>query len=286
MLLSTNLTDTQRGQIIGKAAAYINAWIYSLHELYEALEKCATGVAGTDSYEHPYKELHYWDEGWAFYAGSAQTVGGTGGSLAYTLAEKRCSDFNTCGPAGYVEGVDGNQGSGARPSLVNRNLVALYNVGLVQLNSADCAGATATKDLIVSQMTIPLIQGTIKYVYKSDPAEYNTDDTSANEKGMAEGSAFSAALLPLLDACDTTVSQKLYDNINMGLGTAGAVPDGYASVKAAIESTYSCLGVTCSDVGEFKDMTNTSNYCSTVTAGDATVYSNVITMGLAALTEA
>merc|ERR1711871_1844288 len=52
-----------------------------------------------------------------------------------------------------------------------------------------------------------------------------------------------------------TVSQTLYDNINMGLGTAGAVPDGYEAVKTAIESTYSCLGITCSDVGAYDVMT-------------------------------
>ena len=202
-------------------------------------------------YAHPYKEMHYWDEGWAFYAGSQQEVGSTStGDLAYELAEKRCSDFNTCGPAGYVEGVDGNQGSGARPSLVNRNLVALYNVGLVQLNSADCAGATATKDLIVSQMTIPLIQGTIKYAYKSDPdAGASSDDASANEKSLAEAWAFASALLPLVASCNSVSASVVFNNLHVALGVTAAVPDGYAAVKSAIESTYSCLGITCENVG-------------------------------------
>ena len=36
----------------------------------------------------------------------------------------------------------------------------------------------------------------------------------------------------------------------MGLGTDGAVvADSFATIKSAIESTYSCLGVTCENVG-------------------------------------
>ena len=208
---SVTLTDTQREQIVSKGTAYISAWLYSLHELYEALEKCASGVAGTDTYSHPYKEIHYWDEGWAFYAGSQQEVGSTDtGDLAYELAEKRCSDFNTCGSAGYVEGVDGNQGSGARPSLVNRNLVALYNVGLVQLNSADCAGATATKDLIVSQMTIPLVQGTLKYLWNKDIKGGNSSGaTSGRGKAASEAYAFAWSLFPMVYKCDTTVATDM-----------------------------------------------------------------------------
>ena len=98
MNTSATLTDTQRSQIISKGAAYINAWIYSLHELYAALEQCTIYAADPACYEEtwPYKPIHYWDEGWAFYAGSQQEVGSTStGDLAYELAEKRCSDFST-----------------------------------------------------------------------------------------------------------------------------------------------------------------------------------------------
>ena len=207
MLLATNLTNTQRSQIVGKGVAYINAAIYSLHELYSEIEQCTAYVADTAGYAYdwPYKALHYWDEGWAFYAGSQQETGSTStGDLAYELAEKRCSDFNTCGSAGYVEGVDGNQGSGARPSLVNRNMLALYNVGLVQLANADCTGATTTKNNIVKQMIIPLIQGTIKYAYKSDPAGGASSDDSSNLKSLAEAWAFAAALLPMIADVDST----------------------------------------------------------------------------------
>merc|ERR1719377_228898 len=97
---------------------------------------------------------------------------------------------------------------------------------------------------------------------------------------MAEGWAFAAALLPLLNAVDSSAADTLYNNINMGLGTAGAVPDGYAAVKTAIEGTYSDLGITCADVGEYYGMLADSAYVAcTFTAGTATVYSDLITMG-------
>ena len=236
---SATLTDTQRSQIIGKGVAYINAWIYSLHELYSALGKCESG-------SYAYSAPHAWDEGWAFYAGSAQAVGSTSTSdLAYELAEKRCTDFGTCGAAGT------SSDSADRPSLVNRNLLYLYNLGLAQIQANQCDQATTTKNYIVQQMTIPLVQGTLKYVYKSDPAGGASGTASSDEKAMAEGWAFSAALLPLLNACDESAAKKLYDNINMGLGTSGAVPDGYVAVKAKIEAQYSCLGITCADVGAY-----------------------------------
>ena len=132
---------------------------------------------------------------------------------------------------------------------INRNMVALYNAGLVQLNSSDCTGATTTVSNIVKQMTIPLIQGTIKYVYKSDPAGGASGTASSDEKAMAEGWAFAAALLPMLNDASSSAATTLYNNINMGLGTSGAVPDGFAAVTTAIESTYKCLGITCSQVG-------------------------------------
>jgi hypothetical protein len=285
VLLSTNLTNTQRSQIVSKGVAYINAAIYSLHELYSAIEQCTIYVADTAGYTNtwPEKALHYWDEGWAFYAGSQQETGSTStGDLAYELAEKRCSDFNTCGSAGYVEGVDGNQGSGARPSLANRNMLALYNYGLVQIanaaSAADCTALTTTKDEIVKQMVIPLIQGTIKYAYKSDPLGGASDDDSSNLKSLAEAWAFGAALIPFLNDVSYTAPSVVFTNLHVALGSAGAVPDGYAAVKTAIEGTYSSLGITCADVGEYYGMVDDSNYvaCSGLTAGAATVYSNVI----------
>jgi len=171
-------------------------------------------------------------------------VGSTStGDLAYELAEKRCTNFGTCGA--YGNDATGDE----RPSLVNRNLLYLYNQGLEQIQAVECTSLSTTITDIISQMIIPLVQGVIKYVYYSDSANFVTDD-GENEEARAEGWAFSAALLPFLNDCDSAVATTLYNNINMGLGTDGAVvADSFATIKSAIESTYTCLGITCSDVG-------------------------------------
>ena len=90
--------------------------------------------------------------------------------LGYTLAEKRCTQFGTCGANGD------SSDSADRPSYVNRQLLSLYNEGLTYLRAdaddavVNCGMAEATKDKIVAKVTIPLVQGTIAYAYKSDPA--------------------------------------------------------------------------------------------------------------------
>ena len=71
----------------------------------------------------------------------------------------------------------------------------------------------------------------------------------------------------MLANCSSSAATTLYNNIYVGLGTAGAVPDGYAVVKAQIESAYSCLGITCEDVGAYSGMS-----ACTITATGPTIY--------------
>ena len=68
-------------------------------------------------------------------------------------------------------------------------------------------------------MSIPLIQGTLKYAYKADPANAAGDCTAdaANTamtasagcaKSWAEGWAFAAAILPRIDQCSSTAPAR------------------------------------------------------------------------------
>merc|ERR1719272_2164327 len=84
--------DVYREECANKGSAYMNSWMYVVHELEDALSDCAKGnVADNDM------GVHAWDEGWAFYAGSLEGTDGSGkGALVYALAEKRCQNFGTC----------------------------------------------------------------------------------------------------------------------------------------------------------------------------------------------
>merc|ERR1719395_477423 len=94
--------------------------------------------------------------------------------------------------------------------------------------------------MIVELMSVPLVQGSLRYAYK-------VAKLSGGSKEKAEGAAFSAAILPRVHGCNTTAAKTIADNMNMD--STSPMSAGFKSVKEAFESTYACLGITCEDVG-------------------------------------
>ncbi|KAJ8598837.1 hypothetical protein CTAYLR_008535 [Chrysophaeum taylorii] len=244
------LTDVMAYQLAYKGAQYQNTWIYSTHELYSALEKCNDGNVD-DASGAP----HAWDEGWAFYAGSLAGIDGkASGVLTYALADKRCSNFGTCvddEPLPSWRTSDDGANSNA-----NAKLLRLYRAGLQAMRDATrCNEGREYVERIVAQMTVPLVQGTLRYAWRSDP-NGNNETLSSDGKALAEFNAFAMALVPRIYACDTDAADVLTRNMIIPASLsdfASTVPDGYAAVKSAIESTYSCLTISCSDVGGLLD---------------------------------
>ncbi|CAN0393198.1 unnamed protein product, partial [Scytosiphon promiscuus] len=76
--------------------------------------------------------------------------------------------------------------------------------------------------------------------------------TNSTEKEAAELWAFSAAILPAINACDADVATTLRNNADITLDTA-PMSAGYAAVKAELESVYACMGITCAQVGGLID---------------------------------
>merc|ERR1719271_988836 len=207
-------------QLMKKGANYQAVWMYVLHELEDAIGDCYAGDITANDGNPTGGAPHAWDEGWAFYAGS--TVGQTVaesvtdvGTLIFELAEKRSGDFKTDHSTG--------------PATTNVHLLAKFIEGRDLIIAGKCAEAEPLIDDIIKQMSIPLIQGTLKYAYNSDPKTttgYCTADadktaltsTADCAKAWAEGWAFAAAILP-----KTTT--------------------GY------------CLGITCADVGAYTGTT-------------------------------
>ena len=113
-------------------------------------------------------------------------------------------------------------------------------------------------DDIVKVMTVPLVQGTLRYAWKTGQiggVDNKPSDQSA--KNSAEGSTFAAAVLPLVHACDADCGKTVSDHMKFGAAVydkttgnfaSGTKPD-TAAVKAALESTYACLGISCASVG-------------------------------------
>ena len=78
-------------------------------------------------------------------------------------------------------------------------------------------------------MKIPLIQGTLRYLYKSDPA-------GGAGGSVAEGWAFAFGILGLLGDADPTVAATVVSN--MKTTASSPVADGYVAVKAAITDVH------------------------------------------------
>eukprot|EP01041_Mallomonas_annulata_P007436 gene7436-15212_t len=219
---STNpvIGTTARGEGCKKGAQYQVILMYVIHEMEAAIKDCKNKIVG----------LH-WDEAVAFYVGSIPGADGVAsGQLQYTLAEKRCENFGTCyKPTDVVSYL----------SAVNNNVFELFERGQDYSVSLSCTDLEVTKEDIVEQFMVPLLQGTLRYLYLA-----NTQGTEAQR---AELWGFAAAVLPYVDYYSPTVAKKLYDNSNI-LNTK-PVPDGYAEVKYALETIYSNMGITCADIG-------------------------------------
>merc|ERR1712078_120527 len=134
----------------------------------------------------------------------------------------------------------------------NARALRKTRAGRNKILSGDCFTVVQDFDAIVDQMTVPVVQGMLKYAFKSDPKNELGSCTSGKcDKEWAEGWAFAAAVLPRLHYCSFAVAEMVRANLD----TANAAPmrDGFAALKTEVESVYTCLGITCADVGEFQN---------------------------------
>ena len=133
---------------------------------------------------------------------------------------------------------------------MNSELFQLFDDGRDWLQQGRCSSVRPVVNQIVSLMTVPLVQGALRYAYKNSQAGADM----ASPKNAAEGATFSAAVLPLVHDCNAASAAVVSDHLKFGL-----FPDGgdavtarysdFAAVKAAFEDVYACLGITCAQVG-------------------------------------
>jgi uncharacterized protein (DUF305 family)/plastocyanin len=219
--------DAARVEIAKKTSAFMNVWMYVVREFEDAIRDCTMGCINCND-----DPVHAWDEGVAFYTGSLQGVDGSGsGKLLYALANKRCPQFGTCIGKGGVAGG----------SAVNALLFEQFTLGRDALLGGRCTDAKPIKNRIVELMSVPLVQGTLRYAYI-------VGEQQGTSKAKAEGAAFSAAILPRVHVCDAAAAKTISDN--MKIDAAEPKPN-FAAVKAAFESVYACLGIKCGDVGGY-----------------------------------
>ena len=215
-----------------KGSAYVNVWMYVIHELEDAIKACEKSEPST-----------HWDEALAFYTGSTVFYNNSAtGFFTHSLAEKKCPLFGTCG----VTGAD----KSLYKSTANKKVFDLFAEGSGYQRGGRCDSLKTTKEALVKQFTVPLMQGMMQYLYLSP--------TDNSEKSKAELWSFAFALLPIINLYNPTVATLLRKNSY--IRNPVTVPDGYRKVKAAVESVYGAIGITCSDVGGWKDKTTATGF--------------------------
>jgi hypothetical protein len=182
--------------------------------------------------------VHAWDEGVAFYTGSLEGTDGSGpGKLMYALADKRCSNFNTC------------DGTTSGTSDVNKKVFMDFKVGKEKLEAGNCAGLRGVTDRIIAQGYVPIIQGALKYAYSmGDAFESGSGNTDGERKAAAEGATFAAGVIGRINDCSSTAAATIWDNTKIGTSATD-----FAAVRTAFEGTYDCMDITCADVGGYYD---------------------------------
>jgi hypothetical protein len=216
----------------------MNAYMYAIREFEDGIDDCKAGcpggqhdTTGVDCNSKSLSAVHAWDEGVAFYTGSLEGTslgGSSAGKLSYRLAEKRCANFKTCGANGdSVSGV----------SLVNTKLFQHLDIGKNNLLAGKCEETRPVLRQMVALMSIPLIQGTLRYAYK-------VDKLSGADKEKAEGAIFAAAIVPRVSSCSSSDADTIMNHMRIG-----ASETSFATVKMAFERNYACMNITCAQVG-------------------------------------
>jgi hypothetical protein len=218
-----------------KGAAYLILWMEVAHQLAKAVDTCNDAEAP-----------HHVDEAVAYYTGSLTTQNTTKtGILLYALADVRSHQSKT---AGHLGGQD------AGTSYVNNKVMDLFkHMKLsVKEGTRDCAKALQLRREIMAFMKIPLIQGVLRYAHIR---QYEYPETIADqERTRAEGAVFAATVLPFVHGCGFSreaaiIHENMRVESDIGKFSFGAVRD-------ALEATYECMAINCTDVGGIWDGQN------------------------------
>jgi hypothetical protein len=237
-----------REQGIKKGAKFIVLWMYTVHEMWDAVYDCDNENPNDNG-----DAVKAWDEAVAFYTGQYEGTkeGGvdTGAKkthMLFNFAKKRCKDFTTC--------KDGS--NGVSNAKVNIEIFDMFEQGLKYSNVGKCHELKALTEAIVQKMTIPLIQGVLKYSFEMDIG------TSGDAKALSEGYTFAAGVVPMVAHCDIKDAKKIWEAIDIrkwgdvpkaaDKATRVAKYDGaFPIIKKAFENNYACLNVTCTDIGAY-----------------------------------
>ncbi len=215
--------DFQNFGLEGRAAAIrlgivvFRTWMFVVNSVEDAVFNCGVGVPS---------ETDRWDQAVAAYTGSELIATGGGGYFLYTLAETECINFGTCKKDTVI-------------APMNEEIFSQFREGKGYLQQGKCANARENAKNISKLMTIPLIQGILRLTHDLDLKNKFQEST------QGQVAAYAAVILPLMHSCSAGNAVIIYDDLAPGNAVSGS----FEVVKAALERSYDCLGVTCEQIG-------------------------------------
>jgi hypothetical protein len=201
-----------------------------LEELYIGIQQCVSTKTGVTE----------WERAVALFVGSIEGSERGGrdigdGATLYALSKELCSLFDKC------------EGSG--DAAINEALLNAFEDGKELLEENDCDGARAIiKSEILGALPVPLIQGTLFYAYNNANLDVGTDS-----QDYASGAALANSLLPLVKNVNATSDATISANMKFDL-TAEPVKDGSNAVYEAFQFALPTMGVDCTDIGTYKEI--------------------------------
>jgi len=252
---------------IKKVVAYTGGFTEIMQQMQSSADKINAGCLAQSATNSCMDAVMSWDAAVAVFVGSKEENGADDesgkpeGKSFFTLGEKRCPAYMTCG----INGDTKNKGDIAS---VNLNIMQLFATGKQLVFQGQANQVRNIMRLISNKLAIPVIQGTMRYAWRQSgngsPTTVNayaltpgidapgfTPGTS--DKGIGEMVAFAHLALPKLWACSKSAARSAAAEIKLGGPSAVEGPVNFDNVKLAFECNYKCLGITCAEVGGLFD---------------------------------
>lgn len=204
----------------------MNVWMNVILTMEQAVQLCPSDSS---------KALMYWDDAVAFYRGIGASSGKSYLAQLEHLAWVYSHHFGTH--------------SQDKKANVNQQIQEFFGTGQKAIIKQHCSTVEIVARKIQQQMTVPLVQGLLFHAYEVD---LRGDE---REIAQAEAATFGAALLPMIHDCSPGFADLVHYNTKL----ADHGPS-FEVIKGAVERQYSCLGITCQDVGGIKSLSSKVDY--------------------------
>jgi hypothetical protein len=201
---------------VGMRDQIVVAW--ALHELDAAAEKAKNG-----SFVKKTGAPHNWDEVWAYYHGVKPECG------PYATADARGKDFG-------------------KGTAVNEAILATMQKGLDAMKAKKSGDVAEARDEVFRQVTITYIRAVVKAATDLDAALARGKADEARLR-QAEGWASFRVIEPLVAGVNTTAARAVAGVFDLG---ARPTPGSVAKVTTALSGAYGPLGISSSDIGEYR----------------------------------